>query len=245
MVGTSSTSLSNNLIMNCNCTRNVQNGMLLNKFAGITIQECLCTYNLTGSYNNNSQTVQNIALVGSGITMTNAQYNIIDGCVCSYNVSNCFSNNNGTSGTGSVGGSSAVMNCTFTGGGIYLVASSNNVIKNCLCDNNVTSMMCSNTGGASTSDGGGAGVGGAGAVSTSAGQAGICSVAGAGIFLDGASANNNIENCECDNNNTGQFCYNFGGQGASGGGSGVAVAAAAKIIPEDREQSRQMAVGSL
>ena len=61
----------------------------------------------------------------------------------------------------------------------------------------------------------------------SAGATGTCSIAGAGIYIDIASGNNNIENCECNTNNIGNMCSNIGGIGgysptaARGGGAAV------------------------
>ena len=90
MVGTSSTIQSNNKIINCNCSYNTNNGILLNTIAGITVQGCNCSYNLTGSYNSNYQSIQNVALAAAGIWMTNVQYTIIDSCECTHNCTNCF-----------------------------------------------------------------------------------------------------------------------------------------------------------
>ena len=219
MVDTSNTPQSNNQIINCSCTYNTQNGILLNQMNGTTLQNCTCSYNFINTYTGGS-TVQNIALVCGGIMMTNVQYTIVDGCVCNNNAYNCFSNNIGAASSGLAG----VMNCTVTGGGIYLVSSGNNTIQNCVCNNNATSLMCSNTGGSGPSlYGGGAGVGGntGGIGATNA----TCGIYYAGIFLNN-SFNNNMQACECNNNNAGNMCYNTGGTGGSayyntGGGAGV------------------------
>ena len=245
MVGTSSTTISNNTLINCNCSYNTNNGILLNNIAGLTLQNCNCSYNLTGSYNNNNQTVQNVALTGAGIWMNNSQYNLIDGCICTNNATNCFSNNYGVLGTTTMGGLAGVMNCTVTGGGIYLANCSYNSIKNCICNNNTANLMSFNTGGGNFcifpipcippcfctfyQYGGGAGIGGSGGGLSEPGANGICSIAGAAIFLDNISANNNIENCECNNNNSDNMEYNLGGNGGTasdgeyGGGGGAGI----------------------
>ena len=211
MVGNNATIASNNKIINCNCNHNSFNGILLENISNNAIQECTCNYNLVNSYTGSSSTVQNITVTGAGIRLNTSNNNTIEGCICNYNVIDCLSSNTGTAGTsGSAGGQAAVTNCTLAGAGIYLGASYGNYLTSCECAYNISNNMCYNLGGTGTSG-----------TSGGNGSSGICSILGAGIFIDNTSMNNNITACENTNNLNTNMCSNIGGAGVGGaGGSG-------------------------
>ena len=224
LVGTSSTTISNNKIINCSCNNNTSNGIFLDTIAGNAIQECICRYNLTNTYTGSNSTVSGQTVFGAGVWFSNAQYNTIEGCVCTDNVTGCFSFNKGTDGTITDSrGSAGVTNCVLIGSGIYLASSSNNDVISCVCDRNLYDNMCSNTGGAGAEDaGGGAGVGGGGGGVT-VGLSCTCTISGGGIVLDSTSSGNTVQGCSCSNNSTGNLCANTGDVSNGHGGSGAGI----------------------
>ena len=50
MLGTNPTTISNDAIINCNCSYNTINGILLDTISGVAVRNCTCSYNLTGIY---------------------------------------------------------------------------------------------------------------------------------------------------------------------------------------------------
>ena len=223
-----------NSITGCTCDNNFASNMCSNT-GGLGTDVVGGGAGIGGSGGNSSGFSGSCTLMGAGIILdiTSSSNNIVD-CSCNNNSTANLSGNTGglslyDSGPGAaVGGGGAGISqggtgtCVLYGAGIY-IAGINNSISASSCIGNVTSNLCSNQGSA-TEGSGSAGVGGGGGGgydSLTAGGAGLISLYGGGIYITRAGTVNNIQNCQCSSNNTGNLCGNSGGTAFKNGGGGA------------------------